>query len=67
MDADGSGYLDFMEFKRALDDYKVGCSQEEAEILFQIFDRNHDGTVNFDEFLFAVVGELNEFRMNLVK
>jgi hypothetical protein len=32
MDADGSGYLDFMEFKRALDDYKVGCSQEEAEI-----------------------------------
>lgn len=26
MDSDGSGALDFQEFRRALDDYKVGCS-----------------------------------------
>ena len=30
MDSDGSGALDFNEFKRALDDYKVGASDEEA-------------------------------------
>lgn len=27
MDADGSGQLDFTEFKRALEDYKVGVSE----------------------------------------
>jgi len=26
MDSDGSGALDFGEFKKSLDDYKVGCS-----------------------------------------
>lgn len=31
MDSDGSGALDFQEFKKALEDYKVGCSIEEIE------------------------------------
>lgn len=26
MDSDESGALDFQEFKKALDDYKVGCT-----------------------------------------
>lgn len=34
MDSDESGALDFQEFKKALDDYKVGCSQIEAEQVF---------------------------------
>ena len=66
MDADGSGCLDYSEFKKALDDYKVGCQDEEAKTLFSIFDKNRDGTINFDEFLFAIVGELNELRTKLV-
>ena len=30
MDADGSGALDYGEFKKALDDYKVGVGEEES-------------------------------------
>ncbi len=30
MDSDGSGALDYQEFKGALDDYRVGCSEDEA-------------------------------------
>jgi len=60
MDTDGSGALDYNEFKRALDDYKVGASDEEARNLFNIFDRNKDGTIVFDEFIFSLVGELND-------
>ena len=67
MDSDGSGALDFQEFKRALDDYKVGCSEEEAQTLFGIFDRNKDGTINFEEFMYALLGDLGEFRTRLVK
>lgn len=34
--------------------------------VFAAFDRNHDGILNFDEFLYAVRGEMNERRMDLV-
>lgn len=47
MDSDGSGCLDFLEFKRALDDYRVGATEDEAKNLFSIFDKNRDGTINF--------------------
>src|SRR5437016_3831242 len=66
MDSDGSGALDFTEFKKALDDYKVGVSEEECQQLFAIFDRNRDDTINFEEFLSAIVGDLNEIRASLV-
>jgi len=66
MDSDGSGALDFAEFKKALDDYKVGCTEEDISALFGIFDRNRDGTIIFEEFLAAIVGELNQLRQSLV-
>ena len=59
MDSDGSGALDFNEFKKALDDYKVGCGEEEVQTLFSIFDRNRDGTINFEEFIGSIIGDLN--------
>lgn len=67
MDSDGSGALDFDEFKRALDDYRVGCNDAEANQVFVIFDKNRDGTINFEEFMSAILGDLSEYRMNLVK
>jgi Ca2+-binding EF-hand superfamily protein len=30
MDSDGSGALDYAEFKKALDDYKCGCPEDEC-------------------------------------
>jgi Ca2+-binding EF-hand superfamily protein len=56
MDSDESGALDYGEFKKALDDYKVQCSDEETEQIFYIFDKNKDETINFDEFMDAVLG-----------
>lgn len=67
MDSDESGALDFNEFKKALDDYRVGCTDEEAYQVFQIFDRNRDETINFEEFMSTITGEMNDFRVNLVK
>lgn len=66
MDSDESGALDFTEFKKALDDYKVGSSDEETSTVFSIFDRNGDGTINFEEFMGAILGDLNSYRENLV-
>lgn len=66
MDSDQSGALDFDEFSKALHDYRVGCTDEEAHQVFQVFDRNRDGTINFEEFIGSILGEMNEFRAKLV-
>lgn len=67
MDSDGSGALDFTEYSGALKSYKVGASDEEIQTLFAIFDKNNDGTIVFDEFLNALIGELSDCRRRLVK
>lgn len=67
MDDDNSGYLDRQEFNKALNDYRVAVSSDEANKLYQLFDTNRDGTLSYDEFLRGVIGEMNQTRRNLVK
>ncbi len=45
----------------------MGCNDDETNALFAIFDKNRDGTINFEEFIWAIVGELNQLRMSLVQ
>jgi Ca2+-binding EF-hand superfamily protein len=67
MDDDNSKSISLPEFSKACRDFKVGISDENVPILFDIFDTNHDGTLNIDEFLYAIRGELNDFRKALVE
>ena len=67
MDDDGSHSLSEQEFAKACRDFKTGISEENIPTLFAAFDTNRDGTLNIDEFLMAIRGELNEGRLKLVK
>ena len=67
MDDDGSKTLSYPEFSKAVRDFKVGISEENIPILFDAFDSNHDGTINYDEFLRSIRGDLNDFRKGLVE
>ena|ERR1700761_8628494 len=67
MDDDGSHSISLPEFSKACRDFKVGVSEENIPILFDVFDTNRDGTLNIDEFLMAIRGELNDFRRGLVE
>ena len=67
MDDDGSKTISLPEFTKACRDFKIGVSDDNVPILFEIFDTNHDGTLNIDEFLYAIRGELNDFRKGLVE
>lgn len=67
MDDDGSKTISLPEFSKACRDFKVGISDENIPIIFEVFDTNRDGTLNIDEFLMAVRGELNDFRTGLVE
>ena len=66
MDSNGNGTLEFDEFLRACNDYRIHTSEDEARRIFNVFDRNHDGTISFDEFIDALLGSLSDYRASLV-
>lgn len=51
MDDDGSRSLSLYEFTKACRDFRIGISDEYIPTVFNAFDLNRDGTINFDEFL----------------
>jgi len=66
MDDDGSLTLSMPEFVKAIKDFRMGISEDSVPALFDAFDTNRDGTINYDEFLRAVRGPLNDFRRQMV-
>ena len=67
MDDDGSRSLSEAEFTKACQNFKIGISEENIPFLFRAFDTNRDGTMNIDEFLMAIRGDLNDKRLGLVQ
>lgn len=67
MDDDNSKSISLPEFTKACRDFRVGINEDNVPIVFDLFDTNHDGTLNIDEFLMAIRGELNDYRRSLVE
>lgn len=67
IDDDGSKTISQYEFGKVCKDFKIGISEENVPLLFECFDTNRDGTLNYDEFLMSIRGELNDFRRGLVE
>ena len=43
------------EFKKVIRDYRIKFTETDSEKLFHIFDRDHSGSIDYDEFVRAVV------------
>lgn len=67
MDDNGNGSLEIQEFWKAICDFRIQISPEEARELFDLFDINGDGNISYDELMRSVVGEINNFRKQLVR
>lgn len=50
---------------KGLNDVRTGFTENESERVFKIFDRDRSGTIDYDEFLRAIRGEMNDFRKAL--
>ena len=48
-------------------DFRVRINQEECRQLFDLFDENDDGTLDYDELILHIKGEMNSFRKGMVK
>lgn len=67
MDDDGSKTLNKQEFEKACRDFKAEIASEDIGILFNAFDINRDGTIQYDEFLRIIRGDLTDYRRQLVE
>lgn len=67
MDDNNNRTLDFKEFVKGLNDYAVVMEKEEAEELFRRFDKDGNGTIDFNEFLLTlrVSGLMNLYLLSL--
>ena len=66
MDDNGDRRLSQSEMKYGLRDFGVLLSNEEVDLIFKYFDTDHNGSINFDEFLYGLTGPLNARRERLV-
>ena len=66
MDDDRSKSLSRYEFEKACREYKMEISSDDIGLLFQAFDTNRDGTIQYDEFLRVIRGDLSDYRRQLV-
>merc|ERR1712098_441570 len=63
---DGNHQVDRQEFMTGLKDCQVNLTVDEFSLLFDACDTDHSGTVDFNEFLVAIRGSLNNRRKAMV-
>jgi Ca2+-binding EF-hand superfamily protein len=66
MDDNNSRSLDKYEFTKAMTDYMLGFTEGEIQKLFQYFDFDRSGAIEFDEFVRAIRGPMNPARQKVV-
>ena len=62
MDDSGNRKVDAQEFFVGLNECGCNLTKEETDALLSAFDTDHDGNVNFDEFLIGLRGSMNAQR-----
>ena len=64
MDDNKNRKLEFEEFRKGVNEYGLNYSKEEMKDIFDIFDKDHSGTIDFDEFLERLSVSLNYISSN---
>lgn len=59
--------ISITEFQQAVKDFKIQLTADDVVFIFNQFDQNKDGRLNYDEFLRGVKGEMNPARRSLAE
>lgn len=66
MDDSGNGRVTHEEFLYGMHDMGVKLAKQDVHIVVDLFDRDKDGMIDFNEFLWTIRGKLNPRRLKLV-
>ena len=67
IDENGDKKISFNEFEKMFKRYRFNISQIEINNLFNYFDKDGSGFIDYGEFIGGIVGDLSEFRKNILK
>ena len=67
LDENSDKKISFAEFEKMFKRYRFNLSEIEVNNLFNYFDKDKSGFIDYSEFLNGIIGELNEFRKNILK
>jgi len=62
-----SNKLKRKDFYKFYDDYRFNISPNVEKELFNTFDHNKSGAINYNEFIHALIGKMNDFRTQIVE
>ena len=65
-DNDNSKRIDINAFKKFCKDYRINLDENDINLIFVELDTNKDGTLNYQEFVKGIIGDMNERRKNIV-
>nr|XP_039253532.1 calcyphosin-2-like [Styela clava] len=67
MDKSGDGLLSKSELADALEQFGIAIPQENFDSVWRVVDENNDGAIDYGEFMRAFIGEMGEFRKQIVR
>ena len=67
LDEDNSQTIDFDAFEKTSQDFRFGINFDELKKLFNFFDKEGNGRIDYDEIIRLIRGQMSNFRKNLVE
>jgi Ca2+-binding EF-hand superfamily protein len=67
IDENSNKKITFDEFEKLFKKYRYDLSEEEINNLFNYFDKDGSGFIDYDEFVNGICGNLNKFRKDVLK
>ena len=66
-DEDNSKNINLNDFKKYCNDYRIELNDEEINNIFNKFDTNENGIINYENLINELIGEMNNFRKEIVR
>ena len=66
-DENDSKTISLPEFVKFCHNYRIPIVGKDINLLFEEFDKDKSGEINYEEFVYSFVGEMNERRKRLIK